>query len=236
MTRLLLPLLAALLCTTTLCTGQRLEFFVENGISIPLGNYANPDIYFEGGDGAGPGYTGQVGVNCYFDRYFGISVLGAIQSNPYATRKIKSLYHGLSEGRFRSIDLQGYLLTYGMIGPNIRFRQGMISSSFTPMVGYGYLDDNFVRFRIRNQVSENDIFLSRVSKNLGYTMGLKGTLGINLHEDLHIGVSVSYFRSAFNEMKKYLYYRDQQELENKTVIEKIEPQTINILFRLGLRI
>ena len=37
-------------------------------------------------------------------------------------------------------------------------------------------------------------------------------------------------------MKKYLYYRDQQELENKTVIEKIEPQTINILFRLGLRI
>ena len=178
MTRLLLPLLAVFLCTTNFSIGQRLEFFVENGVSIPLSNFANPDIYFEGGDGAGPGYTGQVGFNYYFDRYFGMTVMGAIQSNPYSTGKIRALYHDLSEGRFRSIDLQGYLLTYGMIGPNIRFRQGALSYSFTPMVGYGYLDDNFVRFRIRNQVSENDIFVSRVAKNLGYTMGVKGSLRI----------------------------------------------------------
>ena len=236
MTRVLLSFVAIILCVFNLCTAQRLQFFVENGISIPLGNFADPDIYFEGGDGAGPGYTGQAGLNYYFDQYFGVTLIGAIQSNPYATRKIRALYHQLSEGRFRSIDLQGYLLTYGMMGPNIRFRQGALSCSFTPMVGYGYLDDNFVRFRIRNQVSENDIFVSRVAKNLGYTMGVKGTLGINLHEDLHIGFSINYFRSAFNEMKKYLYFRDQRELENKTVIEKIEPQTINVLFRLGLRI
>ncbi len=215
---------------------QRLEFFVENGVSMPIGNFSNPDIYYEGGDGASPGYIGQAGINYYFDRYFGLSVLATIQSNPYSKREIRNLYQGLSDGRFKSIDFQGYLLMYGMIGPNLRFKQDVFSFSFTPSVGYGYLDDNFVRFKIRNQVSENDVFVSRVDKNLGYTMGLKGSVKFNVNQYLHLGLSISYFRSAFNELKTYLYYRDSHQLESRNVIEKIEPQTINFLFRIGLRI
>lgn len=207
---------------------QRLQFSIDNGVSIPLGLYGHPDFYFQGGEAAGVGYNGQVELSYHIFSQLGISALLGLQTNPYRTSQIQSFYRDKTEGMLIEFDQRGYLVRYAAIGPRIKLRGHGFFFAGTIAIGRAQIQENFIRIDFENRISKTDAFMSSVVESSGAIMAVKGLIAKELNENMAIGISVNHIRGAFAEVKSYFFYRDNNELEQNIVYDKVQPSSINL--------